>query len=249
MGLVNMTCPGMRNFKLTMEYDGTDFSGWQVQPQRRTIQGELYRAIERLATGRIRIVGAGRTDAGVHAAGQAANALFQTALGAEAVRRALSHYLPQDIRIKSVEEVDLSFNARYDAVSRTYSYIFIRRPTALWRRYFMPVSREMDIEAMRNVLKAIQGRHDFTSFSSSGGGGSTVCDVLRTELSETPPLVAFSITADRFLYKMVRTIAGTLLEAGQGKKVDVADILSAGNRKASGRTLPPNALYFMKAEY
>ncbi|MBN1165163.1 MAG: tRNA pseudouridine(38-40) synthase TruA [Candidatus Krumholzibacteriota bacterium] len=239
----------MRNFKLILEYDGGDFSGWQVQPHQRTVQGELFRALAELEAGEMKITGAGRTDAGVHATGQVANVLIDIPYDIPTLRNILDARLPRDILIRKLEEVPLSFNARFDARRRTYHYIFVRRPTALWRKYYFPVEGELDLAAMRGALEALPGEHDFASFASSGGGGSTRCRIFRAELIDNPPLLILSLTADRFLYKMVRAIAGTLLQAGRGETIKMKGILAARDRGRAGKTLPPHALYLTAVEY
>lgn len=243
----------MRNFKLTIEYDGSVFSGWQVQPGQRTVQGKLYRALGEIAAGDVKIVGAGRTDTGVHAVGQVASASLETDMTADVMMKALRGKLPSDIVVRSVEEVPLSFNARYDARSRRYHYIFIDRPSALWRNYYHEILNGLDeeaIEAMREQLRAIRGEHDFAAFAASGSSArTTVCNVLRADIIENRPLVTLSLTADRFLYNMMRSIAGTVLKAGKGGDVSIADILASSDRSAAGPTLPPGALYLMEIKY
>jgi len=240
----------MRNFKLTLEYDGTDFFGWQVQPDRRTVQGEISTAFQELSREPVKVVGAGRTDAGVHAIRQVANASLDTRLGPDVLRRALNAKLPPDIRVREVAEVPLSFNARFDAKSRTYDYLFIRRPSALWWRYFLLVEDELEVASMRRAVQKLIGEQDFSSFASSADTCvSKRCNVMRAELTGIMPLLVFTITADHFLHHMVRTIAGTLLEIGRGKSLHIGEILEKRNRSAAGPTLPPHALYLMDIHY
>ena len=243
----------MRNFKLTIEYDGSGFSGWQVQPGQRTVQGILRKALGEIAASDVKIVGAGRTDTGVHAVGQVANATLETGMTTGVMMKAMRGKLPPDILVRSVEEVPLSFSARYDARSRRYHYIFIDRPSALWRNYYHEVPKGFDadgIDAMREQLRALRGEHDFAAFAASGSNvKTTICSILRAEIIENRPLVTLSITADRFLYNMMRSIAGTVLRAGTGGNVSIADILDSGDRSAAGPTLPPGALYLMEIKY
>jgi len=239
----------MRNFKLTIEYDGTEFHGWQVQPDVRTVQGEIIRALGELGEG-VSVTGAGRTDAGVHAAGQVANARLETRLDAPTIARALNAKLPPDVRIRGAEEVPLSFNARFDARSRTYRYIITRRESALWRRYFHYYGGGLDIRAMRRAVRELQGEHDFSSFSSSADtSGTKARRILSASLDETPPLLSFEIRADHFLHTMVRSIGGTLIEIGAGKPLDMKQIMDSGDRRAAGPTLPPNGLYLVAVGY
>ena len=240
----------MRTFKLTIEYDGADFSGWQVQPDRRTVQGELYRALEETSGERGKIVGAGRTDAGVHAVGQVASVVSATKLAPAVLLRALNARLPFDIRVRSCTEAPEGFNARFDAKSRTYRYMFIRRPTALWRNYYYAVTGRFDTKAMRRSLGDLLGGRDFTSFASSEDDLPTKrCMMMRAELVEEPPLVVLSLTADHFLHHMVRSIAGTLLEIGRGKPWSMGEIIAAQDHSRTGPTLPPHALYLMEVTY
>jgi len=240
----------MRTFKLTIEYDGTDFSGWQVQPDRRTVQGELSRALEETTGERGKIVGAGRTDAGVHAVGQVASVRSGTTLEPAVLRRALNARLPFDIRVRSCAEASPAFNARFDARSRTYRYLFIRRPTALWRNYYLVVTGGLDTSAMRRSLKELLGEKDFTAFAAAEDDlGTKRCNVTRAELIESPPLLVLSLTADHFLHHMVRSIAGTVLEIGRGKPWSMGEIVASLDRSKSGPTLPPHALYLMHVTY
>lgn len=239
----------MRNFKLTIEYDGTDFHGWQVQPDVRTVQGEILEALGELGA-RVSVTGAGRTDAGVHASGQVASARLETALDAATIARALNAKLPPDVRVRGVEEMPLSFNARFDARSRTYRYIIARRRTALWRRHFHLHEGELDMPSMRGAARDLHGEHDFSSFSSSAdSSGTKVCRVKTTVLADAPPLVVFEITADHFLHTMVRSIAGTLIEIGAGKPLNMKQIIERRDRRAAGPTLPPHGLYLVEVGY
>jgi tRNA pseudouridine38-40 synthase len=240
----------MRKLKITLEYDGTDFFGWQSQPDRRTVQGELLHALRVLTGGDVKVVGAGRTDAGVHAAGQVASADLETRLAPEAIQKALNAKLPSDIVVRQVEEASPFFNARFDAKSRTYHYIFIRRRTALWKRYFYLTACGLDLRAMRRALREIIGEKDFTSFASTADTcGAKRCNVIRAELIDSPPLLVLAVTADHFLHNMVRTLAGTTLEIGKGKPWSMTGIIDARNRSNSGPTLPPHALYLMEVKY
>jgi tRNA pseudouridine38-40 synthase len=240
----------MRTFKLIIEYDGTDFHGWQIQPRQRTVQGELCRAVYKATCERSTVTGAGRTDAGVHAVGQVGSFRSGTAMSPAVLRRALNGWLPADIRVRSVEEAPDGFNARFDARSRTYHYIFIRRQTALWRNHYYLATKDVDIRAMRSALADLIGEKDFTTFTTADDRSRTKrCDVTRAELLETPPLLALSLTADHFLHHMVRAIAGTVLEIGRGKPWKMADILAARDSSRAGQTLPPHALYLMSVRY
>lgn len=239
----------MRNFKLVIEYDGTGFHGWQFQPSLRTVQGEIVQAIEKVTGERCRLVGAGRTDAGVHAAGQVANFVSRTLLATSTLLRAINANLPADIRILSAEEVSNDFDARFDAKSRTYHYIFIRRKTALWRRNYYPVEYPLDTFAMRAALSEILGEHDFSSFTTAEEQGTRVCRVISAQLIDSWPLLTVAMTADHFLNKMVRIMCGTVLAIGRGKSLSLREILDARDYSMSGPALPPYALYLMRVNY
>ncbi len=243
-------CPVMRNFRLTIEYDGSDFHGWQVQPDMRTVQGEILRALSELSHGPVKLVGAGRTDAGVHAAGQVASAGLETDLALDVVKRALNAKLPRDIWVRHAEEAHARFNARFDARSRTYRYVFIRRRTALWRKYFYYVDGDLDLRAMRVELSKLIGEKDFTSFTSAADVCmSKRCRVIGAEITDSGPLLSLTVQADHFLYHMMRVIAGTILEAGRGVTLDMNGILEARERSMAGPMLPPYALYLMEVTY
>jgi tRNA pseudouridine38-40 synthase len=240
----------MRTFKLIVEYDGTDFFGWQAQPDLRTVQRSLCEAIRRATGERSVVTGAGRTDSGVHAVGQVASFRSETLLAPDVLRRAINGWLPRDIRIRSAEEAPASFNARFDAKSRTYHYLFIRRETALWRSRYCFVKGNLDLHAMRRALADLVGEKDFTTFTTADDGSRTKrCDLLKAELVETPPLLTLSLTADHFLHRMVRSIAGTLLDFGRGKPLSMAEIVAARDSSRAGQTLPPHALYMISVRY
>jgi len=240
----------MSNFKLILEYDGTGFHGWQIQPDLRTVQGELRRAIEETTGERTTVTGAGRTDAGVHAVAQVASFASGTRLAPDVLLGALNARLPKDVRVRRLEEAPPRFNARHDAKSRTFHYILIRRPTALWRNYYYLVTAGLDIAAMRGALGELRGERDFTTFATSQDDSPVkVCRVIRAELVESPPLVTFAVTADHFLHHMMRSIAGTVLEIGRGKPWSMSGIIAARDSSRSGATLPPYALYLMHVGY
>jgi len=239
----------MRNIKLTIEYNGSGFSGWQVQPSKRTVQGKIVKVISKLAGHEVKITGAGRTDAGVHAVGQVANFHIKSDHSSSTIKSALNGHLPPDILIRDVEEVPLSFHSRYDARWKTYNYIFILKKTALWRGFYLQAAGDLNIDAMRNALSRITGEKDFASFASSSDVKTTNCRMISASLNLQPPLLTISLKADRFLYNMVRTIAGTVLEIGMGKDYDVDKIINARNRALAGPKLPPHALYLMEVVY
>jgi tRNA pseudouridine38-40 synthase len=244
-----------RNLKLTVEYDGTDFSGWQVQPGQRTVQGDLEAAMADLAGEDVRVTGAGRTDAGVHALGQVANVPTSLTLPVEKIGAALNARLGRDVRVVHVEDVPESFHARFDAVSRSYFYLIGGEESALWRRNRWFVSARLDREAMREALVCLEGEHDFSSFCLAGSEPDHHrCRVTAISLeceADFGGLHTVRITANRFLRGMVRSIVGTLVEVGRGKTSpdEFERILEARDRGAAGPTAPPHGLYLEAVRY
>ncbi len=242
----------MLNIKLTVEYDGSDFSGWQVQPDQRTVQGEIEKALRTLTHRKIRIIGAGRTDAGVHALGQAVNFKCQDNLPLSAFEKGLDGLLPEDIHIIAAEEAVKSFNARRDAVSRVYRYVLSRKPRAVGRQYAWYPGMKFLLEPMEYASKFLLGEHDFTSFCKSDGEHENfVSRVLKIKWSVREEEIHFEITAVRFFHKMIRIIVGTLLEVGRGKisPENFREILAARDRTQAGPTVPPQGLFLVKVNY
>jgi tRNA pseudouridine38-40 synthase len=252
-----------RNLKLTVEYDGTDFSGWQVQPEMRTVQGALEDALADLAGERLRVTGAGRTDAGVHALGQVASVATSLDLPADRIGAAVNARLAADVRITAVEDVPESFHARFDAVSRSYFYLIGSVESPVWRRNRWFVSAALDVGAMREALRVLEGEHDFSSFCLAGSEPDHhVCRVTEISLGRTAgislesqvthgDMLILRITANRFLRGMVRSIVGTAVEVGRGSTTpgQFEEILAARDRGAAGATAPPHGLYLEAVRY
>ncbi len=252
----------MRNLKLTIEYDGTDYAGWQRQPQnpqQRTIQGELEKLFSHLLQEPIEIIGAGRTDTGVHAVGQIAN--FKThndTFPLEKLRYACSRMLPAGIVVKKVEDAPLNFNARFDALSRTYRYFIITEQSAIKQRFANYINLRLfdvprfDVDAMRQAAQTLLGTHDFTTFSKIGAHRrSHLCTVHHVRWIERKNQLMFEITANRFLHSMVRLIVGTLIEVG-GKKRSVSEFeqaLHAKNVDYAGAAANPAGLFLWSVQY
>lgn len=247
----------MRNIRLTIEYDGKDFNGWQKQPTKLNIQGEIERAIE-LITGEenIDLIASGRTDAGVHALGQVAN--FKTnnhSIPIDKFAVAINTKLKRSIRIKKAEEVDERFHSRYTCKRKTYRYIINNSEceSAIYRNfeYHMPV--KLNIEAMQQAVKYFEGEHDFKAFKASGTSSkSSVRTIYLAEVKKADEnRIYIELTGNGFLYNMVRIIAGTLVDVGLGKTKpeEISKIINKGDRKLSGKTLPPSGLFLMKVEY
>jgi tRNA pseudouridine38-40 synthase len=252
-----------RNLKLTVEYDGTDFSGWQVQPETRTVQGALEDAFADLAGERLRVTGAGRTDAGVHALGQVASVATSLDLPADRIGAALNARLADDVRITTVEDVPESFHARFDAVSRSYFYLIGSVESPVWRRNRWFVSAALNEDAMGRALGVLEGEHDFSSFCLAGSEPDHhVCRVTEISLGRTGgislesqvthgDMLILRITANRFLRGMVRSVVGTAVEVGRGRTTpgQFEEILAARDRGAAGATAPPHGLYLEAVRY
>ncbi len=244
----------MRNIKLTIEYDGTSFSGWQRLKGRPTVQTELERAIQKVTGERVAAIGAGRTDAGVHALGQVANFKTESRLATSRVPGALNAHLPDTIRIISAEDVDDRFHARYSATGRTYRYAVLNRPapSAILRHHAYHVRASLDVDAMGAAMTALEGTHAFTAFRGVGSGErSTVCTLRRGEVARSGDMVIFTFEADRFLRHMVRMIVGTLLKVGARKLPTkaAAEILESGDSQKAGPRAPANGLYLVRVTY
>ena len=248
------------NYKLLIQYDGTDFHGWQVQENGRTIQGELERVIGTLEDAEVSVIGSGRTDAGVHAEGQVANVMLNRSFTPDRLRNAVNGNLWRDIRILSVETVPNEFHARFSARRKTYVYRVVNAPvmSPFWRRFAIHESRPLDIGKMTEASRLLLGEHDWTAFASARADGDnrvrTILDcTIETHWDEraAASLVEFRITANGFLRYMVRSIIGTMLEVGRGEK-DFDTIQTAiitGNRKLAGKTAPAHGLSLLRVDY
>lgn len=245
----------MKNFKLTIEYDGTGFHGWQRQKDDRTVQGTIEAALETMTRQRVVLNGSGRTDAGVHALGQVANFRCETTLTAPVFQNGLNSLLPQDVIILSCHSVPVDFHARYDARSKTYIYRILNRRlgAAVGRGYAWHIRPSLDLGAMQSAAARIVGRHDFKAFESTGSPRShTRRTVTRAEWSrKRHDFMEFAISADGFLRFMVRNLVGTLVEAGLGKigSADFRQILLSLDRGRAGATAPPHGLFLKEVVY
>lgn len=210
----------MGSFRLTLEYDGTEFAGWQAQPGRRTVQGEVERACRETCGKAVRATAAGRTDAGVHAAGQVASVALDWRRGPERLRMALNSRLPEDVAVTACAEVADGFNARRDAVARAYRYAILTRETRspLLRRCAWWVREPLDIGAMQSAARLFEGRHDFSAFTTAQGRArGSRREVARCRISARGPLILLDVEGNAFLHHMVRIIASALVEAGKGR--------------------------------
>ncbi len=246
----------MPNFRFTLEYDGAGFAGWQVQAAgERTVQGEFEAAIERVTGQSLRVVAAGRTDAGVHALGQVASARIETPLAADALRRALNQALPQDLAVVGAQRVGDDFHARYSALGKLYRYrvwnAATRSPLRAARSHW--VARELDDAAMARAATAFLGRHDFAALQAAGSQvESTLRTLKRLDVErESPAELVFWAEADGFLRHMVRNLVGTLLEVGAGRRSagSVTELLACGDRRRAGPTVPAAGLALVRVFY
>jgi len=245
----------MRNLKLLIEYDGTNYFGWQLQPQKPTIQGTIEETWKQITGEQIHLIGSGRTDAGVHAIGQVAHFKTQSLLTLQAIQRALNSLLPSDIVIKEVVEVASDFHARKMAKRKVYEYRILNAPlpSVFHRGYAWHIPQPLDLEKIKRATQNLIGKHDFSSFRSTGSPTkTTIREVYRAEWRPKPNgLIRFEIEANGFLKQMVRAIVGTLVEVGRGKIAveDFQKILDSKDRRQSGPTAPAHGLFLKEVKY
>lgn len=248
------------NYRLTIQYDGTDFSGWQAQGDRRTVQGELARALSLLEGAEVSVHGAGRTDAGVHAEAQVASAHLKREWETERITAALNGNLARDVRVTDVTLVPDDFHARFDAKGKTYCYrVFNERfSSPFWSRYALHESRPLDTQRMRAASQLFLGEHDWTAFSAAQSDVKTrVRRVTALEVSERTTargrgrLVEIRASAEGFLRYMVRSIAGTLLATGRGETDDdlIRRAIETGERPHAVVTAPAHGLTLVEVHY
>lgn len=244
----------MTNIKLTIEYDGKNYCGWQVQPNGMSVQETIENAIFKLVGKKTKINGSGRTDSGVHALGQTASFNTDSTIPSEAFSKALNHHLPLDISIVNSCKVDADFHARFSATGKHYKYVILNKGTRspLNENRAYRVGKKLDIEEMKKAAAYFEGTHDFKGFMATG---SQVADTIRTitaiSVASIGDSIEINIEGSGFLYNMVRIIAGTLLECGLGKlnSSEFPHIIQSGNREAAGPTIPAYGLYLVKVFY
>lgn len=245
----------MTNFRLLLEYDGTDFEGWQVQGTRRTVQGCLLAALETIAGVPVSLTGSGRTDSGVHAEGQVANACLETRLDAPTLQRALNGNLPDDVAVLGVDVVADDFDARRHARSKHYCYRIwndpVRSPLRARRAWWIRGS--LDLEAIRKAAPFLVGRHDFASFQAAGSEvQTTVRSLTRVDVSGAPgDEIIFDFEGNGFLRYMIRNLVGTLADVGRGARAadEMFAILERRDRAAAGATAPAHGLTLVSVAY
>ena len=244
----------MPTFKVTIEYDGTAYAGWQRQPDRPTIQGAVETALRSIAQADISAIAAGRTDAGVHALGQVVSFKSDKSLSPDDWLRALNARLPDDISARSVEQAADDFHARYSALGKLYEYRILHRPSrsALERMRAWHLYGRLNPDAMREAAAHLVGKHDFSSFQGHPTDvENPVCDLRRLEIVHEGELVRMELEADRFLKQMARAVVGTLVEVGQEKRKpeEMKRILDAKDRRSAGYTAPAHGLYLVRVTY
>lgn len=245
----------MASFCLIVQYDGTNYAGYQIQPGQRTIQGKLEGALARLASQPVRVIAAGRTDAGVHSEGQTIS--FQSEGLTVPVQRlpyALNALLPLDIRVVDSKLMPGTFHARYDALEKTYRYQIYEGeyPNVFWQRYAYWSKHPLDWEQIAACAQLFVGTQDFAAFAASGSSVKTTTrTITRVEVTSTEALKTVRFTADGFLYKMVRNLMGTLLEVGLGKLTldEVRQIMASRDRSRAGATISPAGLFLERVKY
>jgi tRNA pseudouridine38-40 synthase len=243
----------VNNIKLVIEYDGTNYDGWQQQKSGKTIHQTLNKAIVKVVNEEITLLGAGRTDAGTHAMGQVANFETQSNIPLFNLAQAINYYLPKDIVVKSAHKVPEKFHSRYSAKSKVYRYTIFNSKTrsAIGRNYCHYYATDLNIEKMQKASKALIGKHDFSTFKSKSEVVSSVRTIKKLEIKKKGEYLFFTIEADGFLYKMVRAIVGTLLEVGRGKMTigKFKETVKSGIRSKAGNTVPAHGLCLLRVKY
>jgi tRNA pseudouridine38-40 synthase len=254
----------MKNIRLIIEYDGTDYNGWQIQDRKqrrkggrvKTIQGVLEDALFNILSARVRLISSSRTDSGVHALGHVANFKSPSGLTPAQIQKALNSVLPEDIAVKYAEEADKDFNAQYDAASKTYRYLIRNSDyiSPFIKRYAYHFRQPLNTRLMKMGAAALIGRHDFKAFRSAVAGAqknNSVRTIKRLDIKRKNGLIEIEIEADGFLYNMARNIVGTLIEVGRGKFASgsVKRILKSKDRKLAGPTAPAKGLCLVHVKF
>jgi tRNA pseudouridine38-40 synthase len=242
----------MNNYKLTIQYDGTNYAGWQIQAENKTIQQTITDAIKTVIGEDVNLIGSGRTDAGVHALGQVANFKIESELDVNKTKYSLNSVIPKDISVIEFDKVTGDFHARFDAISRKYLYLFIKYKSPFYEPFAYRYFYNINCDYLNRLSKNLMGLKDFTSFAKKSlENGDKTCAVYDAHWGEQKGFVLFFIEANRFLRGMVRTIVGTLLNAQKnnydGKYID--EVLSAKNREAASEAVPAKGLFLYKVKY
>ena len=242
----------MKNYKLIIQYDGTNFAGWQIQKNADTVQQRITDTLAILLKERVVLTGSGRTDAGVHALGQVANFKTNVLIDRHRLIYQLNSILPNDISILKMEEAQPDFNARFDAKKRSYLYLISRKKSPFLNKYSYFFHRDIDIFGLNKLSKKILGKYDCSSFCKKKSEvENKICEIYSAHWKESKELLFFEIQADRFLHGMVRTIVGTLLNAGFNKSGEsyLESVIKSCDRDEAGEAVPAKGLFLYKVRY
>ena len=243
----------MNNIKLVIEYDGTNYAGWQQQKKEKTVQETLKIAIEKVVNEKITLHGAGRTDAGTHALGQVANFKTKSTIPTRKLVQAINFYLPKDIVVKSIKKVSEKFHSQYSTKSKIYRYTILNNNigSAINRNFCYHYNGDLNIKKMQKASKTLIGRHDFSVFKSKSDNKNNIRTIKRLEIKKKGKYLLFTIEADGFLYKMVRSIVGTLLGVGREKMTikEFKRVLKSRSRPLAGATVPARGLCLLRVKY
>jgi tRNA pseudouridine38-40 synthase len=242
----------LKNYKLIIQYDGTNYCGWQIQLNADSVQGIVQDSINKITRESVNLIGAGRTDAGVHSLGQTANFRIENELDLYRFKHSLNSTLPRDIAVTSIEEVDEEFHSRYDAVKRSYIYLIAKGKTPFYDRYSWWYHGKIDCSELNRLSVCLLGEYNFTAFSRKASETENkICNIHEIRWKEWKGLVVFYVEADRYLHGMVRTMVGTLLNSLKlGKNIDyIWNIINKKERESAGEAVPAKGLFLYKVKY
>jgi tRNA pseudouridine38-40 synthase len=242
----------LKNYKLKIQYDGTEYAGWQIQRNCVTVQQKITDALETLTKEKINLIGSGRTDSGVHAFGQIANFRTENVIDIYRFKHSLNSMLPYDISIVEMKEVDIDFHARFDAKRRSYFYIISKTKSPFYKNYSYFYHQNIDVEKLNKLSKVFSGEHDFTSFCrKTSEQENKICSVYQIHWRKNKDLIFFYIQANRFLHGMVRAITGTLLRSQELNNTEefIENIINAKDREQAFESVPAQGLFLYKIEY
>lgn len=242
----------MKNYRLIIQYDGTNYSGWQIQKNSKSIQQKITEAIEVLLKDKVNLIGSGRTDSGVHAIGQTANFRTESELEIYRFKHSLNSILPSDIVVSAMDGVDPEFHARFDAKKRTYLYLLTQTRSPFYKNYSYFYPRKIDLDKLNLLCNLFLGEKDFTSFSKKNDEiENKNCKIFKAYWRRKGEVILFSIQASRYLHGMVRTIVGTLLNAQDQDEPEIfiKEIFNSQNREEAFESVPAKGLFLYKVEY
>ena len=242
----------MNNYKLTIQYDGTDYSGWQIQKNEITVQQKITESVETILKEKVNLIGSGRTDTGVHALGQVANFRIEKEIDQYRFLYSLNSVLPGDISVLNIEKVSENFHSRFDAKRRTYIYLMTDQKSPFYNKYSYFYHFVVDTNLLNKLSETILGKHDFTSFSKKNSDTQNkVCEIYEARWKKTGGMILFYISADRFLHGMVRAVTGTLLYALKNNLDGsyIQKVVDTKDREAAAEAAPAKGLFLYKAKY